>query len=91
MKIAYLVTQYPKASHSFIRREIQHLERRGLDFMCISVRGWDVQLVDADLQDRACVAYEGVAWARSAVRPGRADRDATTRSMTRYSGAGGLA
>jgi hypothetical protein len=25
--VAYLVNQYPKASHSFIRREIEALER----------------------------------------------------------------
>jgi colanic acid/amylovoran biosynthesis glycosyltransferase len=29
MKVAYLVNQYPKTSHSFIRREILALERRG--------------------------------------------------------------
>jgi colanic acid/amylovoran biosynthesis glycosyltransferase len=29
MRIAYLTTEYPKASHTFIRREIVELERRG--------------------------------------------------------------
>lgn len=58
MKIAYLVTQYPKVSHSFIRREIQALERRGVDVMRISIRGWDDELVDeADLQERTRTAY----------------------------------
>ena len=28
-RIAYLVNQYPKVSHSFIRREILALERQG--------------------------------------------------------------
>jgi colanic acid/amylovoran biosynthesis glycosyltransferase len=58
LRICYLVTQYPKVSHSFIRREIHALERRGLDVMRISVRGWDAELVDAeDLQERARTAY----------------------------------
>ena len=29
MRIAYLVNQYPKVSHTFIRREIQALEALG--------------------------------------------------------------
>lgn len=29
MKIAYLFNQYPKVSHSFIRREIRALEEMG--------------------------------------------------------------
>ena len=29
--VAYLVNQYPKVSHSFIRREILALERHGVD------------------------------------------------------------
>ncbi len=38
MKIAYLVNQYPKVSHTFIRREIQALERVGLTVSRFSVR-----------------------------------------------------
>jgi len=48
MRIAYLINQYPKVSHSFIRREIQALERLGFDIIRISVRGWDAELVDPD-------------------------------------------
>ena len=51
MRIAYLINQYPKISHSFIRREIQALERRGVEIVRIALRGWDAELVDAD--DRA--------------------------------------
>jgi colanic acid/amylovoran biosynthesis glycosyltransferase len=46
MRIAYLINQYPKISHSFIRREILALERRGFDITRIALRGWDGELVD---------------------------------------------
>lgn len=39
MKIAYLVNQYPRTSHSFIRREIQALEALGVDVRRFSLRG----------------------------------------------------
>src|SRR5580692_4130961 len=48
MRIAYLINQYPKVSHSFIRREILALERRGFEVMRIAVRGWDGELVDKE-------------------------------------------
>ena len=48
MRIAYLINQYPKVSHTFIRREILALERLGFDVMRISLRGWDVELVDKE-------------------------------------------
>jgi colanic acid/amylovoran biosynthesis glycosyltransferase len=48
MRIAYLINQYPKVSHSFIRREINALERQGVAITRIAMRGWDDQLVDAD-------------------------------------------
>jgi colanic acid/amylovoran biosynthesis glycosyltransferase len=38
MHIAYLINQYPKVSHSFIRREIQALERLGVKVTRVSVR-----------------------------------------------------
>ena len=44
--IAYLVNQYPKVSHSFIRREILALERQGMEVQRIALRGWDAELVD---------------------------------------------
>jgi glycosyltransferase involved in cell wall biosynthesis len=43
MRIAYLINQYPAASHSFIRREILALERQGHEVLRISVRGWHEQ------------------------------------------------
>jgi len=48
MKIAYLVNQYPKVSHSFIRREILALEAQGVAISRFSVRScWD-ELVDTE-------------------------------------------
>ncbi len=38
MKIAYLVNQYPSISHSFIRREIEALERAGVEVARFTVR-----------------------------------------------------
>jgi glycosyltransferase involved in cell wall biosynthesis len=38
MKIAYLINQYPKVSHSFIRREIIALEKQGLEITRYSIR-----------------------------------------------------
>lgn len=48
LRIAYFVNQYPKVSHSFIRREIQALERQGVSVQRIALRGWDGELVDAN-------------------------------------------
>ena len=38
MKVAYLINQYPKISHSFIRREIHALETLGVEVLRVSVR-----------------------------------------------------
>jgi len=52
-RIAYFVNQYPKVSHTFIRREIHALERQGFAIQRIALRGWDADLVDADdMQER---------------------------------------
>jgi glycosyltransferase involved in cell wall biosynthesis len=58
MRVAYLINQYPKVSHSFIRREILALERHGFEVMRIALRGWDLELVDPeDLQERTRTRY----------------------------------
>ncbi len=49
--VAYLVNQYPKVSHTFIRREIAALERLGATVDRFALRGWDEAVVDP--QDRA--------------------------------------
>lgn len=46
--VAYLVNQYPKVSHSFIRREIAALEAHGLTVVRFSIRSCADELVDAD-------------------------------------------
>jgi len=48
MKIAYLINQYPKVSHSFIRREIHGLENLGFEITRVSVRPGDKNVVDSD-------------------------------------------
>jgi colanic acid/amylovoran biosynthesis glycosyltransferase len=48
LKIAYLVNQYPKVSHSFIRREILAMERQGFEVQRIALRGWRESLPDAE-------------------------------------------
>jgi colanic acid/amylovoran biosynthesis glycosyltransferase len=58
MRIAYLINQYPKVSHTFIRREIRALERTGLEVERIALRGWDGDIVDAeDVEERARTRY----------------------------------
>ena len=54
MKIGYLVNTYPRASHSFIRREIHALERAGLQVHRFAMRSDRAMLVDpADLAEDA--------------------------------------
>jgi glycosyltransferase involved in cell wall biosynthesis len=48
VNIAYLVNTYPRASHTFIRRELQALERRGLKIHRFAMRSDRAKLVDAD-------------------------------------------
>lgn len=48
MRVAYLINQYPKVSHSFIRREILALERQGVEVSRFAVRGWDAEVVDEE-------------------------------------------
>jgi glycosyltransferase involved in cell wall biosynthesis len=71
MRIAYVVNQYPKVSHSFIRREILALERMGVDVLRLAMRGWDAELVDPeDVAERERTRYAlqgGVAGLAAAV------------------------
>lgn len=56
--VAYLINQYPSVSHTFIRREIAALERRGHKVHRIALRGWDAQLLDKeDLEERTRTRY----------------------------------
>ncbi len=58
MRIAYFVNQYPKVSHSFIRREILALEAAGNAVQRFALRGWDGELADEeDLREREKTRY----------------------------------
>lgn len=58
LRVAYFVNQYPKVSHSFIRREILALERQGVEVIRFALRGWDADLVDEeDKSEQACTRY----------------------------------
>jgi colanic acid/amylovoran biosynthesis glycosyltransferase len=47
LRLAYLTAQYPKISHTFIRREIEELERRGHEVMRLAIRPSGEAMVDA--------------------------------------------
>ena len=54
LTIAYLVNQYPKVSHSFIRREIIGVEACGIQVLRFSIRSRGDELVDeSDRQELA--------------------------------------
>lgn len=58
MQIAYFINQYPKVSHSFIRREILALQRQGFEIQRIALRGWNDKLVDdEDQRERTRTRY----------------------------------
>ena len=46
MIIAYLVNQYPKVSHSFVRREVAAVETCGIKVARFSIRSCESELVD---------------------------------------------
>ena len=61
MKIAYLVSQYPAPSHTFIRREIEALRAAGIDVHTFSIRppGADeLGAIDPDEHARTYVLLE---------------------------------
>jgi len=57
-RVAYFITEYPNVSHAFIRREIQALERQGVDVFRIALRGWDATIYDdCDREEQARTRY----------------------------------
>jgi glycosyltransferase involved in cell wall biosynthesis len=46
--VAYLISEYPAVTHTFIKREIQALERRGVAVVRFAMRNRGSELVDAD-------------------------------------------
>ena len=58
MRITYLINQYPKVSHTFIRREILALERLGHDIQRVALRGWDETPIDSqDILEQTKTVY----------------------------------
>lgn len=53
MKIGYVLNTYPAPSHSFIRREIRALERRGVSVHRFAMRPFGGKLVDQGDKDEA--------------------------------------
>ncbi len=101
MRIAYLVNQYPKVSHTFIRREIRALEEQGVEVVRYSLRRVSEPLADpADRieQERTRVVLDvgpqGLASAiakQSALRPAAFARASALAARTGYGSERGLA
>jgi len=47
VKVGYILNTYPQPSHSFIRREVQALERQGIEVLRCAMRASEAPLVDA--------------------------------------------
>jgi glycosyltransferase involved in cell wall biosynthesis len=64
VRVAYLINQYPRTSHSFIRREILALEAEGIEVLRYSLRRLDEPLPDEldrrELERTRVVLEEGV-------------------------------
>jgi colanic acid/amylovoran biosynthesis glycosyltransferase len=65
VRVAYLVNQYPRTSHTFIRREILAVESQGVEVLRFSLRPLDGELVDpadrAENERTRVVLDEGLA------------------------------
>jgi len=57
MRLAYLTTEYPKVSHTFIRREILELERRGHSVSRLAIRGASGAIADQADRDEATKTF----------------------------------
>ncbi|MHC4824826.1 MAG: glycosyltransferase [Planctomycetota bacterium] len=53
MKVLYLVNQYPKNSHTFVRREIRGVEELGIEVVRVSIRPAIGPFVEAEDQEEA--------------------------------------
>ncbi len=58
IKIAYFINQYPKVSHTFIKREILALEKHGAIVQRIALRGWeDLTIAETEAVELAKTQY----------------------------------
>jgi len=53
LKLAYLATTYPAVSHTFIRRELREIERRGHSILRLAIRRSEEPIVDPINQEEA--------------------------------------
>jgi colanic acid/amylovoran biosynthesis glycosyltransferase len=53
LRVAYVINQYPKLSHSFVRREIRALEAHGIHVSRLTIRRPDETLRNASDRDEA--------------------------------------
>jgi len=60
IRIAYLVSQYPAANHTYILREVRELRNAGIDAVVVSIR-------PADRPAKAMTAEEKEEWSRTFV------------------------
>ena len=88
MRIAYLINEYPKISHSFVRREIEALERRDVEVEIFSIRPWSTALVDP--ADIAHAQRTTVLYARSSdlTQAMRTEASSNARALTATTAAG---
>lgn len=57
LKLAYITTEYPKASHTFVRREIVALEELGHSVERFSVRSGGAVVDPADIEEKSKTTY----------------------------------
>lgn len=57
LQLAYLTTEYPKASHTFVRRELLALENLGHDILRVSIRGGSAMVDPSDLEEAKKTVY----------------------------------
>lgn len=89
--VAYLVSQYPLISHTFVEREIDGLRKLGTDVHTFSVRPPGALLSEAMRveAERTVVLQSSLAEiARSSARQLRAHPAASVSSLTRATGVG---
>ncbi len=80
MRIAYLISQYPAPSHTFIRREIEALRAAGIDVHTFSVRpphASELACIDTEEHARTYYLLEHEADSRPRQRPGLRPRPAS--------------
>lgn len=86
-RLAYLVNEYPKVSHTFIRREIVELERRGHSIFRVSIRPPGSFVDPADIEEAkktyVCLSEPALvmAWRTLAAAMGRPARFARALRM----------